>query len=157
MGKAVYSPEDYDVHGVLRLPWTFWLVLILLAKTWLLFVAAGASRQQGEELLMLFYPDRGLFWLGMLLGLPAALGFILSGYRQRWPRVWQGWRWVLIASVLAQIALQGMLIRQAGSDLPWMTGAFLLLDIAALAYLLLNARLIDSFRHFLPDQDSNQV
>ncbi len=49
-------------------------MLILQARTWLLFVMAGASREQGG-LLALFYPDTQRFWYGMLLGLPAALAF----------------------------------------------------------------------------------
>ena len=54
----------------------------------MLFVMAGASRQQGSDLLALFYPDSDTFWLGLGLGVPAALGLLLTGYRQRWPRLW---------------------------------------------------------------------
>lgn len=93
---------------MLRLPWVFWLVLILQAKTWFLFVVAGSSRQQGADLLALFYPDRGLFWSGMLVGLPAALGFLLSGRRHLWKGLWKSWRWVLILTTLAQMGLQAV-------------------------------------------------
>ena len=55
-----FSPDDYDQHGALRLPLGFWAVLILQARTWLLFVMAGVSREQGESLLALFYPDTTL-------------------------------------------------------------------------------------------------
>ncbi|MBS0976232.1 DUF2919 family protein, partial [Serratia rubidaea] len=87
--SPVFSPDDYDSHGVLRLPLWFWGVLILQARTWLLFVMAGASRQQGESMLALFYPDTRSFWYGMALGLPAALAFLLSGRRAQWPRLWR--------------------------------------------------------------------
>jgi hypothetical protein len=43
----------------------------------------GASRQQGDALLNLFYPDHDNFWLGLLPGIPAVAAFI-SG-RQRFP------------------------------------------------------------------------
>ncbi len=106
-----FSPDDYDQHGALRLPLGFWAVLILQARTWLLFVMAGVSREQGESLLALFYPDTQRFWYGMLLGLPAALGGSLFS-------LW----------------------RQDG-DAPGLELALALLDALALSYLLLNARL----------------
>jgi hypothetical protein len=60
-------------------------VLLLQARTWVLFLMAGASRQQGDALLNLFYPDHDNFWLGLLPGMPAVLAFIISGHRQRFP------------------------------------------------------------------------
>jgi polyferredoxin len=136
-----FSPDDYDQHGALRLPLWFWGVLILQARTWLLFVMAGASREQGSELLALFYPDTQRFWYGILLGLPAALAFLLGGRRLQWPRLWRAWRWVLICSLLA--ALGGSLFSlwlQDGNS-PALELMLVLLDTLALAYLLLNARL----------------
>ena len=73
-----FSPDDYDQHGAL--PLGFWAVLILQARTWLLFVMAGASREQGESLLALFYPDTQRFWYGMLLD-ALALSYLLLNAR----------------------------------------------------------------------------
>ena len=77
-------------HGRLRLPFLFWCVLLLQARTWVLFLMAGASRQQGDAILNLFYPDHDRFWLGLLPGVPAVLAFLLSGLSlihisARWP------------------------------------------------------------------------
>ena len=70
MKSTEFHPGDYDVHGRLRLPFLFWCVLLLQARTWVLFVMAGASRGQGDTLLNLFYPDHDAFWLGLLPGVP---------------------------------------------------------------------------------------
>lgn len=145
MSHRSYSPDDFNNHGMLSLPWAFWLVLVLQAKTWFLFVIAGSSRQQGADLLTLFYPDRGLFWSGMLVGLPAALGFLLSGRRHLWKGIWKVWRWVLIATTLVQMGLQAVPFWTDGGDVTLLSLAILLLDLIALAYLLFNSRLIDSF------------
>ena len=79
-----FFPDDYNQHGHLKLPMLFWCVLLLQARTWVLFVAAGASRQQGAALLALFYPDSEAFWVGLLPGIPAVIAFLLSGRRGRW-------------------------------------------------------------------------
>lgn len=86
MKSTEFHPVHYDAHGRLRLPLLFWLVLLLQARTWVLFVIAGASREQGTALLNLFYPDHDNFWLGLIHGIPAVLAFLLSGRRATFPR-----------------------------------------------------------------------
>ena len=51
--------------------------------------SSTCDRQQGDAILNLFYPDHERFWLGLLPGVPAVLAFLLSGYRQRLPRLWR--------------------------------------------------------------------
>lgn len=85
MKSTEFHPVHYDAHGRLRLPLLFWLVLLLQARTWVLFVIAGASREQGTALLNLFYPDHDNFWLGLIPGIPAVLAFLLSGRRALFP------------------------------------------------------------------------
>lgn len=85
MKSTEFHPVHYDAHGRLRLPLLFWLVLLLQARTWVLFVIAGASREQGTALLNLFYPDHDNFWLGLIPGIPAVLAFLLSGRRLHFP------------------------------------------------------------------------
>lgn len=75
MKSTEFHPVHYDAHGRLRLPLLFWLVLLLQARTQVLFVIAGASREQGTALLNLFYPDHDNFWLGLIHGIPAVLAF----------------------------------------------------------------------------------
>ncbi len=143
-----YSPENYDNKGQLKLPFLFWLILILQARTWVVLVIAGASRQQGEALLSLFYPDRQGFYPGLVLGLTAVAAFLLSGYRHRLPVLWRFWRWVLIVCSLLtfcwQLAqLNVSLLEQ--SPLPLI---LLIFDLLSAYWLLANRRLRDCF---LPD------
>ncbi|MDU6926022.1 DUF2919 domain-containing protein [Franconibacter helveticus] len=136
----MFLPSDYDGKGMLKPPALFWAVLLLQARTWALFVLAGASREQGEALLALFYPDRAAFWLGLLTGIPAALAFLLSGRRERFPRLWRAWRWVLIATQTWLLALQlFMLMSNEASGAA--AAALLAADFFALWWLGFNARL----------------
>jgi len=140
-----YSPDDYDARGQLRLPLVFWAILLLQARTWVLFVMAGASRQQGTALLELFYPDTQAVWLGIGLGVPAAAGLLLTGYRQRFPRLWQTWRWVLIATLGMMLILQGRLLWQQDAQTSPLVLLVSLLDVLALMLLLCYRRLRDCF------------
>lgn len=142
------SPEDYNAHGWLRLPPLFWLVLALLARTWLLFVMAAASGNQGDSLLTLFYPDRERFWWGIALGLPAVLLFLLSGRRHLWPRLWRGGEWLLLAALAVSLAVQAAALWQGiGLGQPALGDLLLTLaDATALAWCGLSHRLKRAFR-----------
>ncbi|WP_026042603.1 DUF2919 domain-containing protein [Pantoea sp. A4] len=144
MVQLKYHPDEYDLRGQLRLPLLFWLVLLLQARTWLIFIMAGASRQQGDALLSLFYPDPQAFWLGLVLGIPALAALLLTGYRQRWPRVWQCWRSVLIVALLLASVSQAWQMQQVGlaSPLPLL---FTLFDLLCLWWLWRSPRLRDCF------------
>ena len=140
----MYLHNEFDNRGHLRAPVIFWLILLFQARTWFLLVLAAASRQQGDALLGLFYPDRDNFWLGLLPGIPAALAFVISGRRHLWPRLWQAWRWVLIAAQIAVLAWQLMLLGQ-GEDLTGVSLALLVGDVYALWWLLTSRSLKDYF------------
>ncbi|WP_039055810.1 DUF2919 domain-containing protein [Enterobacter sp. Bisph1] len=140
MKSTEISPADYDSHGRLKLPFLFWCVLLLQARTWVLFVIAGASRGQGDALLALFYPDHDDFWLGLLPGLPAAFAFVLSGRRDRFPRLWRTCRSLLMLAQLALMLLQ--LWRWLNGEALSGVGILLvILDIFALWWLATNRRL----------------
>ena len=140
MKNTEFIPADFDTHGRLRLPFLFWCVLLLQARTWVLFLMAGASRQQGDALLNLFYPDHDAFWLGLLPGVPAVLAFLLSGRRFAFPVIWRWLRGLLILAQLVLLCWQPVM---------WLTGdplngvglALLVADIVALIWLLTNQRL----------------
>lgn len=147
MKNTDFLPSAYDGHGRLRLPFLFWCVLLLQARTWVLFVMAAASRQQGDTLLNLFYPDHDNFWLGLLPGLPAVIAFLVSGRRHQLPRGWPLIRWVLILAQLALLVWQPLLWWQ-GEPLSGIGLALVIVDGFALWWLLSNRRLRACFsRH----------
>lgn len=135
-----FSPDDYDQHGMLRLPLWFWGVLILQARTWLLFVMAGTSRDQGLACyncsIQILSAFGTVLRLGCLRRWP-----LIAGRRQHWPRLWRSWRWVLIVSLAA--ALLGSLysLWQQDSNEPPLDLLLALLDVLAMGYLLMNRRL----------------
>ena len=140
MKSTDFSPVDFDAHGRLRLPFLFWCLLLLQARTWVLFLLAGASRDQGDVLLNLFYPDHSLFWTGLLPGVTAVFAFLLSGRRHVYPRVWRVLRPVLIVAQVILLCWQPWLWF-SGEPLSGIGLSLFLLDIFALWWLLTNPRL----------------
>lgn len=139
MKNTDIHPADYDAQGRVRLPFLFWCVLLLQARTWVLFVMAGASRGQGDTLLTLFYPDHNAFWWGLLPGVPAVLAFLCSGRRHMIPRLWGALRGLLILAQIALLCWQPVLWL-SGEPLTGMGIALVVADIVALMWLLTNPR-----------------
>ena len=140
----LYPPSDYDTHGNLKTPILLWCILLLQARTWFVLVLAAASSQQGDAILGAFYPDRDIFWFGLLPGIPAALAFMMSGRRHLRPRLWAMWRWVLVAAQGVVLAWQLLSLWQ-GEELTGVTLSLLIADIFALWWLCRNRRLRDYF------------
>ena len=140
MKSTEIHPADYDAQGRVRLPFLFWCVLLLQARTWVLFVMAAASRGQGDTLLNLFYPDHDAFWLGLLPGVPAVVAFLCSGRRHAIPRFWGALRWLLVLAQVALLFWQPVLWWY-GEPLTDTGVALVVADIVALLWLLTNPRL----------------
>lgn len=140
-----YAPDDYDQHGWLRLPLWYWMILVLQAKTWALFLIAGASRDTGERLLRLFYPQTDDFWLGMSIGLPAVALFLLAGRRQHWPRLWRSSRRLLLVMLVGDLLLSLKALVLAPADFTLAAATLLMLTLWALVYVLRSRRLACCF------------
>lgn len=140
MKSTDFFPLHYDTQGRLRLPFLFWCLLLLQARTWVLFLMAGASRDQGAALLDLFYPDHSLFWIGLLPGVPAVLAFLLSGRRYAYPRLWRMLRPLLIFAQLILLLWQPWLWLD-GEALSGVGLSLFVIDIFALWWLITNRRL----------------
>lgn len=141
-----YHPDEYDNHGQLRLPWLFWTIVVLQAKTWALFIIAGASRETGNTLLTLFYPSIDDFWFGMSLGLPAVFLFLVAGRRHHWPKVWQMSRFLLPSMLLGDLLMLSKQAITKPADFALPNATLLMITVWALIYVLRSKRLAAAFK-----------
>ncbi|OOF28437.1 DUF2919 domain-containing protein [Salinivibrio sp. IB872] len=91
--------HHYDEKGFLKAPVTYLICLILLSRAWWLLAMAGVSRQQGSELLALFYPDKSALYASLAVGVLPLILLLLVGNCHRAPwwaqRLWH-WGYALI-------------------------------------------------------------
>ncbi|MDV7105083.1 DUF2919 domain-containing protein [Vibrio sp. TH_r3] len=77
-----YTIEEYNSDGFLKAPIWLWLGWLLLAKAWIVFVVAGASRNVGATLLEIIYPVHSTLYIGLVAGFPAITFMWLLGLRK---------------------------------------------------------------------------
>lgn len=77
-----YGIEQYDQHGLLKTPVLLWVGWAFLIRAWVVFVVAGASRQEGSTILQYVYPNHTMLYLGLAMGLPIVVGMWLVGLRK---------------------------------------------------------------------------
>lgn len=75
----IFPLQYYTQSGNLKPPVYFYIILLFLARTWVLLIISTASRSTGSSLLTLFYPDNRYFYLGLVSGFIALVLFLLSG------------------------------------------------------------------------------
>jgi len=110
MSIKIYALKFYTQSGDLKPPTYFYYGLLFLARTWALLIISLASRETGNKLLAIFYPDKVHFYLGLASGLIAIILFLLSGRdHDKHPmicKIWQQGYPFLILSILFDLGLQ---------------------------------------------------
>jgi len=110
MSIKIYALKFYTQSGDLKPPTYFYYGLLFLARTWALLIISLASRETGNKLLAMFYPDKLHFYLGLASGLIAIILFLLSGRdHDKHPlicKIWQTGYPFLLLSIFFDLGLQ---------------------------------------------------
>lgn len=104
-----YSFDAYDEHGWLKPPLWLWFGWILLIRSVVVFIMAGASRQQGNDLLALFYPNHSHFYMSLCMSLPIVFLMWLSNFKKPnrpfMQTLWKQGRWLTILMVVIELSM----------------------------------------------------
>ncbi|MCK6265464.1 DUF2919 domain-containing protein [Vibrio sp. ZSDE26] len=145
-----YSVEQHDKNGFLKAPIWLWLGWILLAKAWLVFIGAGASRESGAKILSIVYPDQTTLYVGLIMGLPSIIFMWLIGLRnveRHWINTIVSWgRNITLATVCAQLALTLYHVHLEHGAFNWANGVVLMLLLWFAIYLIKSRSVRDSLR-----------
>ncbi|WGV99558.1 DUF2919 domain-containing protein [Vibrio sp. YMD68] len=142
-----YSVEQHDKHGFLKAPVWLWLGWMLLAKAWIVFIVAGASRESGAKILGIVYPDQATLYLGLAVGLPSIIFMWLIGLRnteRKWINAIVSWgRFITLMTVFLQIAQTVFHIHLEHGAFNWANGITLMLLLWLAIYLMKSRRVRD--------------
>lgn len=110
MPVKIFALKYYTQSGDLKPPTYFYFGLLFLARTWALLIISVTSRETGNKLLAIFYPDKTHFYLGLASGLIAIILFFLSGRdHDKHPlicKIWQKAYPFLLLSIFVDMGLQ---------------------------------------------------
>lgn len=110
MAIKIFPLQFYTQSGDLKPPTYFYYGLLFLARTWILLIISVASRETGNKLLVIFYPDKTHFYFGLISGLMAIVLFVISGRdHDKHPfigKIWQIGYPFLLLSVCFDLVLQ---------------------------------------------------
>lgn len=145
-----YSIEEYDSEGFLKAPKWLWFGWLFLAKAWVVFIVAGASRDSGAELLEIIYPIRSTLYIGLILGFPAIVLMWLLGLRKsersRICTLLSYGKWITIITVSLQLLLVGYQTYLDNVQFSWANSLSLLGLVWLLIYISKSRRVQDCFQ-----------
>ncbi len=144
-----YRIEDYDKNGFLKPSIWLWLGWLFIAKAWVVFIVASASRDMSSRLLELIYPIHNNLYLGLAIGAPVVVMAWLIGLRhpeRAWVQV--SLRWGRELTMLCAV-LQFALTLQQLSQTRWLfnwVDAITLLGLGWFLFFMLRSRRVkDTF------------
>lgn len=146
-----YAIEQYDKHGFLKAPKLVWLAWLFLAKAWVVFVVAGASRDSGSKILQIVYPDHTMLYLGLAMGIPSILLMWMVSLRSP-ERSWLNkivtyGRGITLGTATAQLSQTLYHIYLVHGAFSWANGAVMLLLLWLIIYFVKSRSVKDCFQN----------
>ncbi|ELR65158.1 membrane protein [Photobacterium marinum] len=145
----LYPIDAYDKHGLLKPSAMLWLTLIFNAKAWIIFVMAGASREQGAQVLEILYPVRNNLYFAMVMGLPALFLMWVTGQRHKNKKLinalWRRGKSILLAAYMTDCALQVYQLTLLNGAFSWSRAITLLITVWLGLYLIRSTRVRNTF------------
>jgi hypothetical protein len=131
--KLLLPLKYYDDAGRVKPAVAVYLCIAVLSRSLLILIGSVSVRENGEQLLALFYPEKQYLYVSLAIALPAFLALLLLGFREK---IWQAskcWmfsfvRPLLILSVLADLVLHVRLASIAHWQFSWIIAITLLVD-----------------------------
>jgi hypothetical protein len=131
--KLLLPLKYYDDAGRVKPAVALYFCIVFLSRSLLILVGSVSVRENGEQLLALFYPEKQYLYVSLAIAFPAFLALMLLGFREK---IWQANRcWMfscikplLLFSVLADLVLHIMLANIHHWQFSWVIALTLLLD-----------------------------
>jgi hypothetical protein len=131
--KLLLPLKYYDEAGRVKPALALYFCIGFLSRSLLILIGSVSVRENSDQLLALFYPEKQYLYISLAVAFPAFLGLLLLGFREK---IWHANRcWMfsyvkplLIFSVLADLGLHLMLANIVHWQFSWLIAFTLLLD-----------------------------
>jgi hypothetical protein len=131
--KMLLPLKYYDDAGRVKPAAALYCCIVLLSRSLLILIGSVSVRDNGEQLLALFYPEKQYFYISLIIACPAFMALLLLGFREK---IWHAQRcWMfscikplLIFSVLADLILHITLAKIGHWQFSWIIAITLLTD-----------------------------
>lgn len=147
MSRLLLDLKHYDDAGRVKPNVALVYCVVFLCRTLVIFVMWLASRQDSNTLLVWFYPEQKYLYVGMVIGLPALIAYLLIAFREKIARkqflgVFSLIRYLLLCSCILDFIFQCYLANKHHWQFSWSTAVILLLDCLVAFYILRDKHLI---------------
>ena len=130
---------------------------MLLAKAWVVFVVAGASRDSGSTILSYVYPVHDMLYLGLIMGVPSIALMWLVSLRtpeRRWINVLVSWgKPITLVTAISQLIQSVYHVYLQAGAFSWVNGLVMLMLLWFCIYVYKSKTVIDCFK--IPPTNNN--
>jgi hypothetical protein len=131
--KLLLPLKYYDDSGRVKPAVALYLCIAFLSRSLMILIGSVSVRENGDQLLALFYPEKQYLYISLAIAFPAFLALLLLGFREK---IWEADRcWMfscikplLLFSVLADLGLHILLANIGHWQFSWLIAFTLLLD-----------------------------
>ncbi len=131
--KLLLPLKYYDDAGRVKPAAALYFCIVFLSRSLLILIGSVSVRENGEQLLALFYPEKQYLYISLAIAFLAFVALLLLGFREK---IWYADRcWMfscikplLIFSVLADLGLHIMLASIEHWQFSWVIALTLLID-----------------------------
>lgn len=139
--KILLPLKYYDEAGRIKPAVSLYLCIGFLCRSLLVLIGSVSVRENGEQLLALFYSNKHYLYISLAIAVPPFLTLLLLGFREK---IWKADRcWLfsyikplLIFSVLADLGLHITLAMAHHWQFSWVIAVTLMLDVLFFYFLL---------------------
>jgi hypothetical protein len=131
--KILLPLKYYDDAGRVKPAAAVYFCIVFLSRSLLVLIGSVSVRENGEQLLALFYPDKQYLYINLAIAFPAFVVLLILGFREKiWlaNRCWMFscFKPLLIFSVLADLGLHIMLANIEHWQFSWIIAITLIID-----------------------------
>jgi len=138
--KLLLPLKYYDEAGRVKPATALYVCIAFLSRSLMILVGSVSVRENSDQLLALFYPEKQYLYISLAITFPAFMAILLLGFREK---IWNAdkcWMFtcikpLLIFSVLADLGLHIMLADIVHWQFSWLIAFTLLLDSLVLYFL----------------------